>query len=334
MGNETARILIETTIRRTLRQFPDDPERSARNLVDMALNFADGPRQQQFFQAARDVLKNEDSPYYALARDVVDHVQTQRLLGFGMALGYNSCTAGVRDIRAEERRGSCHIPWTVTLALGENTERLREIISRGEQLGIHTWALWADGNPAAALPLVQSHPESAFILFCRPGNLGEELLDQASELQNLMLAIRAEEGAIALCHRLRGGQMLYSLCFVYGDRHRESILNGELLAGVEELHPVFTVLMPEPDCSQETRLAVHHYAMDSRRGEHFKTIVWEYAGDTELVDAVISGEGLCAGFDRLGNLLSSRPVSGNFNLQERDLPDIFHLAFPTEGEQP
>ena len=84
---------------------------------------------------------------------------------------------------------------------------------------------------------------------------------------------------------------------------------------MEELHPVFTVLMPEPDCSQETRLAVHRYAMDSRRGEHFKTIVWEYAGDTELVDAVISGEGLCAGFDRLGNLLSSRPVSGNFNLR-------------------
>lgn len=333
MGNETARILIETTIRRTLRQFPDDPGRSARNLVDMALNFADGPRQRQFFQTAREVLQNEDSPYYALARDVVDHVQTRRLLGFGMALGYSSCTAGVREIRAEEQRRSCHIPWTVTLTLGENTKRLREILSQGEKLGIHTWAFWTEGEPGAALPLVQSHPNSAFILFCHPKNLGEEFLDQASELSNLMLVIRAEEGAAGLCRRLRGGQMLYSLCFDYGDRHREPILTGELLAGVEALHPVFTILMPEPNCSQETRRSVHRYAMDSRRGEHFKTVVWEYLGDMTLVDAVISGEGLCAGFDRWGNLRSSRPVSGSFNLQNRDLPEIFRQAFPMEGEQ-
>ena len=45
MGNDISRILIETVIRKALRDVKDSPERSTRNLVDMALHFSSGPFQ-------------------------------------------------------------------------------------------------------------------------------------------------------------------------------------------------------------------------------------------------------------------------------------------------
>ena len=42
MENSVSRILIETTVRQTLKGIQEDPERSIRNLVDMALQFSEG----------------------------------------------------------------------------------------------------------------------------------------------------------------------------------------------------------------------------------------------------------------------------------------------------
>ena len=50
MENSMSRILIETTVRQTLKGLQDNPKRSVRNLVDMALHFSEGRFQYRFFQ--------------------------------------------------------------------------------------------------------------------------------------------------------------------------------------------------------------------------------------------------------------------------------------------
>ena len=52
MENSVSRILIETTVRQTLKGIQEDPERSIRNLVDMALQFSEGRFQNRFFETA------------------------------------------------------------------------------------------------------------------------------------------------------------------------------------------------------------------------------------------------------------------------------------------
>ena len=42
MARDISRVLIETVVRKMLREAKDSPERSIRNLVDMALYFSDG----------------------------------------------------------------------------------------------------------------------------------------------------------------------------------------------------------------------------------------------------------------------------------------------------
>jgi len=92
MENSMSRILIETVVRKTLKDMKEDPERGIRNLVDMALHFSNGRFQTNFFQVAQTMLKNENSPYYALLRNISSSVDAERLVTFGMNLGYNSCT--------------------------------------------------------------------------------------------------------------------------------------------------------------------------------------------------------------------------------------------------
>lgn len=88
MENSISRILIETTVRQTLRGLKENPKRSTRNLVDMALHFSEGRFQNHFFQTAHTMLEHEESAYYALIEDAVSHIETEHLVTFGMNLGY------------------------------------------------------------------------------------------------------------------------------------------------------------------------------------------------------------------------------------------------------
>lgn len=84
MEKSTSCIIIETVVKKTLREIKDSPERSIRNLVDMALLFSDGRFQRNFFEVAQTMLQNEHSPYYGLIEDTIAHVNSERLFQFGI----------------------------------------------------------------------------------------------------------------------------------------------------------------------------------------------------------------------------------------------------------
>ena len=103
MENTMSRILVTSVVRKALNDMKESPERSTRNLVDMALQFSEGRFQQRFFTSAQTMLKNKNSGYYGLIRNTLARVDTERLFTFGMNLGYNSCTVGARKIRENEK---------------------------------------------------------------------------------------------------------------------------------------------------------------------------------------------------------------------------------------
>ena len=119
MENSMSRILIETTVRQTLKGLQDDPKRSIRNVVDMALHFSDGRFQSRFFRTAQTMLEHEDSAYYVLVEDAANHIDQEHLVTFGMNLGYNSCTWGAQRIRTNEAQLGFNIPWTVLFLMEE-----------------------------------------------------------------------------------------------------------------------------------------------------------------------------------------------------------------------
>lgn len=117
------------------------------------------------------MLRNEKSAYYPLIKDVVSHVDEERLVTFGMNLGYNGCTRGAKTIRQIEQEEGFNIPWALSFSL--NPAQIENgcyssVIHQGTELGIYVY-LMEDSDPVEqSLALTAEHPDCAFVLFVRP----------------------------------------------------------------------------------------------------------------------------------------------------------------------
>lgn len=336
MENTVSRLLIETTVRQTLKGLQEDPKRSVRNLVDMALQFSKGRFQSRFFETAYVMLKKQDSAYYDLIQDATNHIETEHLVQFGMNLGYNSCTWGAKRIRTNEERLGFNIPWTVlfTLEGSRSLDRLvqyHKAIVEGEQLGIYTWIFFLrEVDVRELLPLLREHPYSAFFLCCSPDAVNESVVKTVGEFCNLMLAVRCGDGVEEACLMLRDARLPYAVWFPYEQQQIEAVTSGELFDRVQHLHPIFTALMPCPGCRPETQAAACEAVEMARDGQNYTTIPWELYTDTCRLDEIISDDACWAFFDSHGELyMPYEPQrKGEINLFHGGLTAALRQAYP------
>ncbi len=336
MADSMSRILIETIVRRTLKDLKDSPERSVRNLVDMALSSSEGRFQRSFFTVAETMLKNEKSAYYDVIKDVVANVETERILQFGMNLGYNSCTEGAEKIRKKEAACGFNIPWTISLNIDmervtDNPESYDTVLTQGKKLGVYTWMLYAHGLLQEVLPLMRRHTDCAFVLFCEPSDLTPAFLDCMSDVKHLMLAVRYDENAGDVYSQLRKRQFFYSVFHVYEEKDAESIIGGDLFYSTEQLHPVFTAVIPDAACSRETRDRVYSAITGFHTEQDFQTLPLDMIQDVRYIDSVISGDACLVGFDADGRLCSQKRREKALNVFDQQLESILRQTFPKDS---
>lgn len=322
--------LIETVVRKTLRDAKDSPERSFRNLVDLALYFSSSPAQQQFFDCVRQILCNEQSAYYPLIRDLLANVEEERLVSFGMTLGYNSFLTGARTLRALAGAG-LRVPWFLTVqTVPGQAAAYQSLVQQGRELGIFTYVLLPQENPWELLPLASRHKDCAFILFCRPEDITSPFLEEAESLVNLALAIRCRDEAEPACQRLRKRRFLYALYEPYGGE--EDLDGEEVLSCAENFHAPLAFFLPRPGCSPELLTKVYQQLDAVRRCRPCQTIPWDLFQDGQMVDQQVAGNTRPVYFDRDGTLhsmpngeaLTSRTLFGC------SLEELFREAFPRE----
>lgn len=335
MENNTSRIIIETVIKKTLKELKDSPQRSIRNLVDMALQFSTGRFHRNFFEIAQTMLQNETSPYYELIEDIVCNVNSEKLLRFGINLGYNSCTVGAKTIREKELREQYNIPWIISLHLDSfcfnaHQQEYQRLIQKGEEMGIYTWALIPTRQTINLLSIIQKYPDSAFILFCRPEECTTTFLESIAQYDNVMLAVRYDEGIRKACKLCREAKLLYSVYFRYTEKDAEYIMDGEIFRAAQEVHPVFTALYAEQDCTDTTKKAIYEMVKKAREQQLFQTFVLEITYDICYIDQIISNDACLAEFDTDGYLHSAKDgeKAKELNLFENDLEHILKSAFP------
>lgn len=335
MNTTISRLLIETMIRRTIKALEDAPKRELRNLVDLALQFSNGKFQALFFRTAQTMLKDENSAYYDLFHDTVTHVDEDRLINFGINVGYNSCTLGAQKIREMEELEGYNIPWSVTLHITsdnylKNRKTYDSIIEQGKSMGIYTWQCHIDSHPELLLSMAAKHPDCAFIIFCSPTDVSSDFIDGAMELDNIMLTIRYEDEVEYVCRTLRSRGLLYSIYYTYTQDDYKSILNDDLFYSIQQLHPVFTGLVSDSDCPKTMCETIYEHILTLRDKQILQTFPWELKYDCSLIDSIISNESCLAEFHSDGNLCltHSKNTDNNCNLFFQDLKTIFQTAFP------
>jgi len=332
MKHTTSRIIIETILKKTLREMKETPERSIRNLVDLALHFSNGRFQHDFFEATQSMLKNENSLYYDMIQDIIANTHQNKLLTLGLNFGYNSCTYGAKIIREIENLQHFNIPWCVSLHINHehflNTpEDYHSIINQGNQLGIYTWMLFSEQNPNEILPLISEHPDNAFVLFFTPEQIDNSFYSSYCSLDNFMPAVFYNRSARNICSSLRQYKIPYSVYYRYDTDNLEIAACEQLIRDMESLHPIFTIMIAKPACPQVFQQRVYDFILLARKEQIFRTIPWEFECDNHFVDSIISEDSCSAEFDENGTLYNQ------YNLFEQSLCQIFRQAFPKNKQQ-
>ena len=323
LNEKIARSLIEAYVRSRLSELKSDPQRAARNLVDMARSISTGRFQKQFFELAQNMLQNEDSGYYSLIQDIAAHVDPERLITFGINLGYNSLTLGARTIRAVEAERHFNVPWAISLTAGEDDpEAVRALMKQGKELGVYSWII-ASSAPEALLSLLGEESDCALILFCRPSAVTEAFIDAAAKLNNLMLAVEYTYGAGEVCGLLRQKELLYSVYIPYRGEDADRIIGDGLLEKISRLHPAFT-LFNLIEAPSGIHSPLGEYAAAARSQQKFRTFAVDLWEDGRMIDAVISDDACAVCFDDDGRLWGN----DNLNYRRKSLAEILGEAFP------
>lgn len=329
MTNRMTRSLIEQLVRGKLKDLKESPERTTRNLVDMALQFSNGRFQKQFFEIAQEMLHNESSPYYQLIYQMVSNINTERLLTFGMNVGYNSFTYGAKIIRKQEAENGYNIPWCVTLELDAQTilnhpEHYHKLLNEGKSLGIYTWNIFSHGQLIHFLPLMEMNSDCAFLLFCKAEELTDDLLDNLIDIHNFMFVIEYDETKTDVFAVLQNRNFLFSSYLSYCTEDCEKICSHESLCCISTTNSVFAIFLPEESCDNQILLKVCKYTQDTLRNPICKTLPFELIGDNKRIDSIISDDACCAWFLSDGTLIA-RPDLSHYH---QNLSDILKTAFP------
>lgn len=336
MKRNTSRALIETVVKRTIHDIKINPKRTIRNAVDMAANFSSGRFQREFFTAAQTMLKNKNSPYYDLISNAVCHIDSDRLLRLGMNIGYNSCTAGADIIRKLEESEHFNVPWSIWAEIDGNTlnktkDRYNSIISQGENMGIHTWLLFVNKLTSSLVTIIQYHPESAFAVFCEPSDITESFLNDISEYKNILLVFRyGNDDIFNTCLKVWNMGFPYSVYYSYNKENTDKIHSGELFIQSARLNSIFTMVVPDKECTGDLAEQTYRHIKLVRNEHTFKTIPLDICMDIKLIDGIISQDATLAGFNKSGQLCSAtdeKPYVG-LNLFNCELRDMLKKAFP------
>lgn len=301
---EMNRSMAEAIVRRSLYGIQTDPKRTIRNLVDLGRETASGPLQQKFLGIAQQMLRQKDSPYYALVQDTVRRVDAERLMAFGMNLGWNSLTQGARTIRAEEARRGHNIPWALTLRMARWPGSLTggdylRLVLEGMELGIYSYFLLPRDQPSVtrALELAAASRDCAFCLLLP--READARLALGSRLVSNNLLVGLDTAAPAWQEQanwLRAKRMHYLLYRHYaaaGDV--EEILTGVWARQIMPWAGVAALLVAAPDAGDQAGAAVYDYAVESRLRQRYPTLMLDFYRDCLYADRCISGDGCFVG---------------------------------------
>lgn len=329
------RMLIEANVRRTISRLQESPERETRNLIDMGLNFSNGRFQKKFLVTAQKMLQNTKSAYYTLVKSAVSNVDQDRLMEFGIHLGYDSCTKGAQIIRDIEAERHFNIPWALNLAVDEKKllaepDFYPSILEQGTSLGIYTYLLFDQGEVFPLIPVLKGQPNCAFLLFLHGPQIADSLIHELASIKNVMICIYADGDMPVACQKLKDHKYLYAVYSRYAPKDVAQILNGTWIEKVLPCQPLFAFLLAEPSCSKQQQKDIYSYILSVRDGQKHPLVFMDMKQDMLMIDQIISDDVCIVGFDENGNLRTHNGLilERECNIFYNRLEDILQDVMP------
>lgn len=329
------RHMLQATLTSAFRD--EGPKRAFRNLVELGEKFSAGRRQRAFFTTVREMLRKDSSAYYLMWERVVRDTDHDCLQTFGINVGYNGCTAGVRTLRALERINHCGIPSILGACYnGEEMDgrELEDLLRQGEKLGIFTYIVdYRGGDVGVLAGVLAAHKDSGFIVLTGDCALTESNVTMLTVRKNVMLAISADsEDFSGVCDRLRAAHALYCVYASYGEERAAQILSGSYAGEIGAHSGTFVLLLPEDGVSEQTVERVGAFAAESRMEQRWPFILMDLREDLIEINKAVARSGCFVRFDPDGQLVTQKGRAEDLalNIRRFSLLDIFRSSLALE----
>lgn len=334
-----AQHLLQTTISRSLRDINDGPKRAIRNLVELGENFSVGRSQLDFFKTIHSMLKSENSAYYTLWETLTRETDHDSLKTFGINVGYNGCTTGVKALRELSKKHCCGIPSVLTVMYdGSKMDKngVDNIVRQGETLGIFTYIISHHGGELEALaPVFGGHSDSGFVILANGSSLCDQTVFSLTKHKNVMLSVSADESSFEeVCKGLRAQHILFCVHTKYDDVKSDEILSGSWVEKVEPFVSTLALLIPDDEVSESTIAKVGAFAYSCRMEMRYPLILMDYRLDVAEMNRAISRNKCSATFDTDGQLIteSGKTLDACLNIVNCSLLEIFRKGLAIDRE--
>lgn len=293
------RAMTQAIVSKSISEIRKDPERAIRKLVDIGQETAGGRLQQKFMEMAHQMLKMEHSPYYTLVRNIVAQVDEERLLTFGMNLGWDSLTQGAKQIRRNEAALGFNIPWSLTIHLAqtEDSPSIQDylrLIFEGVKLGINSFFLLPEdeASTCCALELIEAYHGCAFCLLIPAICNAAKLLKTTPAGKNSIVGVNS--AAVGWAYQvdfLRAEKYPYLIWRTYGTQEDvRDILSGDWAKQILPYAGVAAVLLAHGGDKRVDDAQVYTYALEARMKQRYPTLMLDFYHDILYTDVCISGD--------------------------------------------
>ncbi len=332
-GLSITRMMIDTAVSRGIEQMSDDPKRSIRRMADMGKQFSSGRFQQKLMDIFQKLLESDDSPYYAMVENFLNHTDHKVIKKFGINMGYNAWTYGARILRSKSEEMGVSLPWVLNFRFDpsktENTvtvNTLRRIIQEAKPLGIYAFAVSQLGGTLASddlISLFRENSDCAFFYFLKDAQITAAQTTAIKKCGNIMLSIdvsgdqHEDENSISheTCQALQEAKALYSIHYRYDDDilklqgsvDEEKRLSTELLA----YNSAMIFLLPADDCTG----SFEEEAKALRMEQKYPCFIWDWNGDVRSISQILCDNETYIEFDTDGHILLP---AGNSDLSVTD----------------
>ncbi|HWR62381.1 MAG TPA: hypothetical protein VN580_12255, partial [Clostridia bacterium] len=295
---ETTYKIIETAVDKGIRDINENPDRGIRNMVDLGTHFAAGRFQKDFFRLSKQILSNSDSPYYRLAKHMVQYTDPGILKRFGINLGYNSWTYGAEKIRKHEKSHGYNVPWVIVFDLYNETEEMLTdseismVLDSGEDMGVYCGMFFAGSDRMrleSLLAMLKAHKESSYFVLLQPELITGKIADIILKAGNIaaVLAINMPADSTA-CKKaadtLLKNKCLYGMYCTYDDGNVESVTGSGFLRQLEDMHCTFVFFIRQELREMHNRTLYSQFMQTAKCASEYSFFIVDFYEDLAYVD--------------------------------------------------
>ncbi len=286
-----ARSMLESTVRRALREMREDSARQLRRLVDLGCQLMRGGNRKKLFSYIQSVLQNEQGAYYTMLQELLCRVDEERLCTFGINFGYNGCVEASEKLRRGGKKYGHELPWSTGVDLSQGMEETIRAVDEGASLGQAVFML-AVPDKASLLSLgelLERHGEAVFFLFLAPDIIEEETVAFCTRYPQLWLSLELDgEKAEDEARLLREARLLFGMHLSYSQDSAWRVTTGEALSRTHELGGFAAFVYPIDGCREDTLAEVERAVLSERAEPSEPVLVMDLYSDVAKINAMIS----------------------------------------------